>query len=115
MKKMIKSLESLVREIYNDKRKYFTFVGQPELPREAADTCWICEEQFAEESMMVVDHCHVTNKFLGWAHQDCNLARRTANFTPVIAHVLSNYDMHAIVKVLHIWEFFCAWTFSFFK
>ena len=50
---------------------------------------------------MVVDHCHVTNKFLGWAHQDSNLARRTPNFTPVIAHNLSNYDMHAIVKALH--------------
>ena len=50
---------------------------------------------------MVVDHCHVTNKFLGWAHQDCNLARRTPNFTRVIAHHLSNYDMHAIVKALH--------------
>ena len=33
MKKLIESLESLAREIYNDKRKYFTFVGQPELPR----------------------------------------------------------------------------------
>ena len=51
--------------------------------------------------MMVVDHCHVTKKFLRWAHQDCNLARRTPNFTPVTAHNLSNYDMHAIVKAIH--------------
>ena len=40
MKKLIKSLESLAR-----------------------DTCWICEEQFAEESMMVVDHCHLLTSF----------------------------------------------------
>ena len=51
--------------------------------------------------MMVVNHCHVTNKFLGWAYQDCNLARRTPNFTPVVAHNLSNYHMHAIVHALH--------------
>ena len=101
IKKLIKSLESLAREIYNDEGKYFTFVGQPKLPKEAADIYWICEEQFAEESMMVVDHCHVINKFLGSAHHDCNLARRTPNFTPVVAHNLSNYDMHAIVKALH--------------
>ena len=50
---------------------------------------------------MVVGHFHVTNKFLGWRHQDCNLTRRTPNFTPVIAHNLSNYDMHAFVKALH--------------
>ena len=93
MKKLIESLESLAGEIYNDKRKYFSFVEQPELPREKADACWICEEQF--------DHCHVSNKFLGWAHQDCNLARRTPNFTTVKAHNLSNYDMHAIVKAVH--------------
>ena len=50
---------------------------------------------------MVVDHCHVAYKFLGCAYQDCNLAKRTANFTPVIAHSLSNYDMHAIVTALY--------------
>ena len=50
--------------------------------------------------MTVVDHCHFTYSFLGYAHHDCNLARRTPNFTPVIAHNLSNYDMHAIVTAL---------------
>ena len=38
MKKLIELLESLAREIYNDKRKHFTFLGQTEMPREAADT-----------------------------------------------------------------------------
>ena len=100
MKKLIRSFESLAKEIYNDKRIDFTFVGQPKFPRETADTCWICEEQFAEDSVMLFDHCHVTNKFLVWTHQDCNVGRRTPNFTPVIAHNLSNYDNHAIVKAL---------------
>ena len=51
--------------------------------------------------MTVVDHCHFTYNFLGCAHQDCNLARRTPNFTPVTAQNLSNYDMHAIVTALY--------------
>ena len=38
MKKLIKLLESLASEIYNDKRKYFILVGQPNFPRVAADT-----------------------------------------------------------------------------
>ena len=56
MKKLTESMESLAREIYKNKRKYFTFVGQFEFPGEAADTCWVCEEHFAEESMVVVKH-----------------------------------------------------------
>ena len=42
-----------------------------------------------------------SGKFLGWAHEKCNLARRTVNFTPVIEHNIQNYDRHHISLALH--------------
>ena len=49
---------------------------------------------------MVLDHCHYTNKFLGWAHNECNVNRKTTKYIPVVAHNLSNYDLHFIIKAL---------------
>ena len=46
-------------------------------------------------------HCHFSGKFLGWAHEKCNLARRTVNFTPVIGNNIQNYDLHHICLALH--------------
>ncbi|GBB99069.1 hypothetical protein RclHR1_03400021 [Rhizophagus clarus] len=36
-----------------------------------ADTCWICKGKFTMDK--VWDHCHITGKFRGSAHRDCNL------------------------------------------
>ena len=65
-----------------------------------AHTCWICETEFADNDQVVLDHGHYTNKFLGWAHNECNINQKTANYIPVIAHNLSNYDLHFIIKAL---------------
>ena len=92
MKELIASLESLAKQIYLEKRKYYTFNGTPNCTREKAQTCWICETEFADNDQVVLDHCHYSNKFLGWAHNECNISRKTANYIPVIAHNLSNYD-----------------------
>ena len=47
----------------------------------------------------VRDHCHITGKFLGMAHNSCNLSRQQRyKFMPVIFHNLSGYDGHMIVR-----------------
>ena len=100
MKELIASLELLAKQIYLEKRKYYTFTGTPSCTREEVHTCWICETEFADNDQVVLDHCHYTNKFLGWAHNECNINRKTANYIPVIAHNLSNYDLQFIIKAL---------------
>ena len=100
MKELIASLKLLAKQIYLGKRKYYTFTGTPKCTREEAHTCWICETEFADNDQVVLDHCHYTNKFLGWAHNECNINRKTANYIPVIAHNLSNCDLHFIIKAL---------------
>ena len=65
--------------------------------------CWICNVAFENEDEKVLDHCHFSGKLLGYAHNECNLKRRTLNYTPVIAHNMMNYDLHNlhhIVKTL---------------
>ena len=35
--------------------------------------CHICDQQYTDKDIRVRDHCHITGKFRGSAHQDCNL------------------------------------------
>ena len=100
MEELIGSLESLARQIYVEKRKYYTFIEIKDQKREDATVCWICENDFSDNDQVVLDHCHYTNKFLGWAHNECNVNRKTRNYIPVVAHNLSNYDLHFIIKAL---------------
>ena len=39
-------------------------------------------------------------KFLGWAHSQCNLKRKSITFTPVIANNMAGYDIHHICTII---------------
>ncbi|XP_043269138.1 uncharacterized protein [Venturia canescens] len=60
--------------------------------------CHICEKSFVEYDVRVRDHCHLTGKFRGPAHQDCNLKYQESFFIPIVFHNLSGYDAHFIIK-----------------
>ena len=46
------------------------------------------------------DHCHLTGKYRGAAHNSCNLRMRTPEFVPVLFHNLEGYDSHLFIKSL---------------
>ena len=46
----------------------------------------------------VRDHCHVTGKYRGSAHQVCNLNFQLTNKIPVVFHNLKGYDSHFIMQ-----------------
>ena len=59
---------------------------------------------FESDTEKVLDHCHSTVKFFGYAHNECNLKRRTIFYTPIFAHNMMNNMMnylHHIVKSIH--------------
>ena len=37
------------------------------------NNCWICKKVIYNDEEKVIDHCHVTGKFRGAAHESCNL------------------------------------------
>ena len=35
--------------------------------------CWICDNDYTDNDTEVTDHCHITGKYRGSAHRDCNI------------------------------------------
>ena len=66
-----------------------------------ANECHICNKKYTNEDIKVRDHCHITGKYRGSAHQECNLKLRVNPEEikiPVIFHNLRGYDSHFIMQ-----------------
>ena len=100
MERLLSKLEKLARFFYNQKRKFPIFNGVAP-SKKAYNCCLICNNEFVNDAEKVLDHCHFTGIFIGYAHNECNLKRRTINFTQIVAHNMMNYGMHHVVKALH--------------
>ena len=103
MRKLVVALKWIAQDVHGQKHsnKYFNdFI--PESPQ-TSRKCWMCDGFFVEERQVdkELDHCHYGGEFLGYAHNKCNLKRRTLNFIAMIAHILSNYDLHHLFEKLH--------------
>ena len=59
----------------------------------SATRCHICEKL-----RWVRDHCHLTGRYRGPAHSNCNLNYKNSFYILVIFHNLSSYDAHFIIK-----------------
>ena len=102
----VESLEKDIKEIYNrfKKPKKMVMTQEDKIDFRRATHCHICEEELKdtddENYRIVRDHCHLTGKFRGAAHNMCNLKYRLPKFYPVIFHNLSGYDSHLFIKNL---------------
>lgn len=66
-----------------------------------ANECYICNKKYTDKDIKVRDHCHITGKYRGSAHQECNLQPRLNPEEvkiPVIFHNLRGYDSHFITQ-----------------
>ena len=61
-----------------------------------SNSCWICKKRIDNDEEEVRDHCHVTGKFRGAAHKNCNINFQLTKKFPVILHNLRGYDSHLI-------------------
>ena len=61
--------------------------------------CWICKQELNTEKLR--DHCHVTGKFRGAAHNKYNLKLIIPRNLPIIFHNLQGYDGHITFKELN--------------
>ena len=66
-----------------------------------SNSCWICKKLFDNDEEKVRDHCHVTSKFRGATHWNCNMNFQLTKKVPVIIQNLRGYDSHLIFNELH--------------
>ncbi|XP_051165698.1 uncharacterized protein LOC127284345 [Leptopilina boulardi] len=65
-----------------------------------ANTCHICQQKIVQGEVKVRDHNHLTGKYRGAAHQNCNVNYHESPTIPVVFHNLSGYDAHFIIKAI---------------
>ena len=63
-----------------------------------ATNCHICGFELGTDR--VRDHCHLSGKYRGAAHNECNLNYSFTGRIPVILHNLRGYDSHLIMQGL---------------
>ena len=63
------------------------------------NSCWICEKRIDNDEEKVRDYCHVTGKFRGAAHWNCNINFQLTKKAPIIFHDLRGY-IHLIFNEL---------------
>ena len=109
-----KFIESIYREVQSCKKvmkKHFNkpliMTKENELHFQNSVRCYICQKEYTNSDEIryqpVRDHCHITGKYRGSAHNCCNLQLRIDPKKlkiPVIFHNLKGYDSHFIIKKL---------------
>lgn len=120
--KFVKSLYNMRDRIMKKVMKNVPIEITPEEEEEwrKDDTCHICEQKItiedsANDNHKVRDHCHLTGKYRGPAHNCCNLnfkywrpAKKDVENSrdkltyqiPVILHNMRGYDAHFIIQAI---------------
>ena len=96
LKRFLKSLKQK-----NEMKKHFyknLMMSEEEEQFQSSNICWICEKLIDDDDEKVRDHCHVTGKFRGAAHWNCNL--QLTEKVLIIFHNLRGYDSHLIFDEL---------------
>ena len=101
MEKMLEEVEYCKAVIKKHFSKPLVMTEVDEQCFKNMDGCHICGEKYTDKDVCVRDHCHITGKFRGSAHQECNLKLRIKPENlkiPIIFHNLRGYDSHFIMQ-----------------
>ena len=96
----VKNCQSIIRDNFN---KPLKMTNEDEESLQKATHCHICEKKYRVDDVPVRDHCHITGKYRGSAHQTCNLKLQISAEKikiPVVFHNLKGYDSHFIINEL---------------
>ena len=101
MEKMLEDVEYCKAVIKKRFNKPLVMTEDDEQHFRTMDGCHICGEKYTDKDVRVRDHCHITGKFRGSAHRECNLELRIKPEDikiPVIFYNLRGYDSHFIMQ-----------------
>ena len=94
----VKYCKRIIKKEFN---KPLNMTKENEEEFQKAEECHICNKKYINQDIRVRDHCHITGKYRGSAHQECNLQLRLNPDKikiPVIFHNLRGYDSHFIMQ-----------------
>ena len=70
-----------------------------------SDYCHICKTPFIGGEKKIRDHCHITGRYRGAAHDRCNINFNYKNYyIPVFIHNSKGYDTHLIMQHIAQYE-----------
>ena len=101
MEKMLEEVKYCKNIIKKEFNKPLKMTDNDELCFRLEEKCHICNKKYTDKDIRVRDHCHITGKYRGSAHQECNLKLRVNPEEikiPVIFHNLRGYDSHFIMQ-----------------
>ena len=73
MEAMLKEVKYCKRVMDKHFNKRLIMTETDEEGFKKAKECHICEKKYTEKDIRARDHCHITGKYRGSAHQECNL------------------------------------------
>ena len=76
MEKMLEEVKYCKTVIKKHFNKPLVLTEVEEQNFKTMDGCHICGKKYTDKDVRVRDHCHITGKFMGSAHQECNLKLR---------------------------------------
>ena len=94
----VKYCKRIIKKEFN---KPLKMTKENEEEFQKAEECHICNKKYTNQDIRVRDHCHITGKYRGSAHQECNLQLKLNPEKvkiPVIFHNLRGYDSHFIMQ-----------------
>ena len=94
--KQYKYFKKIMKEYFNKN----VIKSEEEHLFQKSNSCWICKKLIDNDEEKMRDHCHVTGKFRGAAHWNCNINFQLTKKVPVIFHNLRGYDSHLIFNEL---------------
>ena len=99
VKEVIK-LENKMAFYFKETKKDIIMTKEDEEDFKSNNICRFCEKEILSDK--VRDHCHLTGKYRGPAHNTCNInvKQKDSNFVPFAFHNFSNYDCHMFFKRL---------------
>ena len=65
---------------------------------QSSNKSWICNKLFTEEDKKERDRDHITGKYRGSVHSNCNINLKLTKKVPAIFHNLIGYDGHLIMQ-----------------
>ena len=101
MENMLEEVNWCKSKMKKEFNKPLKMTDEDEDSFQKSDKCHSCNKPYKDKDIRVRDHCHITGKFRGSAHQDCNLKLQIKPETikiPIIFHNLRGYDSHFIMQ-----------------